>query len=76
MTTDPERAANASDMDSVEGEDSSNNDVGFKMNLSGRPVRTSAILRSADGAMLGALQHLSAQGLDLEVLQYFFFRFL
>lgn len=66
MTTDPERAANASDMDSVEGEDS-NNDMGFKVNSSGRPIRTSSILRSTDGAMLGGLQHLSAQGLDLEV---------
>ncbi|XP_032668469.1 nucleosome assembly protein 1-like 1-A isoform X1 [Odontomachus brunneus] len=68
MTTDPERAANASDMDSVEGEDS-NNDVGFKVNSSGRPIRASAILRSTDGAMLGALQHLPAQGLDLEQMQ-------
>lgn len=70
MTTDPERAAVASDMDSVEGEDS-NNEVGFKVNLSGRPVRASAILRSADGA-IDTLQHLSAQGMELEVLQYFF----
>lgn len=69
MTTDPERTANVSNVD--EGEDG-NNDVGFKVNLSGRPMRTSAILRSTDGAILGAPQHLSAQGLDLEVLQYFF----